>query len=63
MEGAELREIFDRVKEALMADWKNFYFEQSYQQGLAMFETIMMTNLTEKSAQREVLQSFSYQDF
>jgi trehalose-6-phosphate synthase len=25
-----LKEIFDQVKEKLMADWKNFYYEQSY---------------------------------
>lgn len=30
-EKESLREIFDQVKEKLLADWKNFYFEQSYQ--------------------------------
>ena len=29
-EKESLREIFDQTKEKLLADWKNFYFEQSY---------------------------------
>jgi secreted Zn-dependent insulinase-like peptidase len=27
VENDTLREIFDQVKEKLLADWKNFYFE------------------------------------
>jgi len=30
-ENDQLEDIFDQVKEKLMSDWKNLYFEQSYQ--------------------------------
>jgi secreted Zn-dependent insulinase-like peptidase len=30
VENGGLREIFDQTKEQLLADWKNFYYEQSY---------------------------------
>ena len=39
---AHLREIFEQIKEKLMTDWKNFYYEQSYQQAFALFETLVV---------------------
>ena len=39
---SELEEIFNQVKEKLLVDWKNFYFEQSYQQAFALFENMMV---------------------
>jgi len=63
MKEEDLREIFERVKETFLADWKNYYYEQSYQQALAIFETLMIDKATPKSAQREVLESFSYEKF
>ena len=42
-----LREIFEQVKEKLLADWKNFYYEQSYQQAFALFENLLVNTAIE----------------
>lgn len=44
-----LREIFDQVKEKLLADWKNFYYEQSYQQAFSLFEVTFVNIANEPS--------------
>ena len=58
-----LREIFDQAKEKLLADWKNFYFEQSYQQAFALFENLMINVAVEQSQMRKILESYTFEDF
>lgn len=59
----QLREVFDQVKEKLLMDWKNFYYEQSYQQTFALFETLMVNVAVEQSQMREYLENYTFEDF
>ena len=38
----EQLDFFNQVKEKLLQEWYNFYFEQSYRQGLGIFENIVV---------------------
>jgi secreted Zn-dependent insulinase-like peptidase len=44
----DMTAIFNQVKEKLMQDWYNFYFEQSYRQAGATFETVVLSPGFEK---------------
>ena len=58
-----LREIFEQVKEKLLADWKNFYYEQSYQQAFALFESLMLNLSLEQRQMRKHLENYTFEDF
>ena len=45
----DLEETFNQVKEKLLSDYKNFYYEQSYQQAFALFENMMINTSLEFS--------------
>jgi secreted Zn-dependent insulinase-like peptidase len=62
-DGEKLEEIFNHVKEKLMGDWKNLYYEQSYQQAFALFENVMVNAAVEQSQMRTILEAYTYQDF
>ena len=44
----DMEEIFDHVKEKLLGDWKNLYYEQSYQQAFALFENLCINAAVEQ---------------
>jgi secreted Zn-dependent insulinase-like peptidase len=50
------------VKEKLLQEWYNFYYEQSYRQGIANFENIVVTNAYEKNTMRKILETFTFED-
>ena len=41
MQEANTEQIFDQVKEKMLLDFKNFYFNQTYRQIVPRFNTIM----------------------
>ena len=41
MQDANTEQIFDQVKEKMLLDFKNFYFNQTYRQIVPRFNTIM----------------------
>lgn len=59
----ELEETFNQVKEKLLSDYKNFYYEQSYQQAFALFENMMVNASLEYKQARKLLETFTYEDF
>lgn len=44
-------------------DWKNFYYEQSYQQTFALFENLMVNVAIEQSQMREELEGYTFENF
>lgn len=44
MKSEPLEEIFNQVKERLLADWKNEYLKQSYHQAFTQFDNILYKN-------------------
>ena len=42
MKEADLEKTFDQMKEKLLVDFNNFYFEQSYQQAFTMFDNVTL---------------------
>ena len=63
MKDADLEKTFDQVKEKLLVDFKNFYFEQSYQQAFALFDNVMLNASVEQKLMRSILEGYSYEDF
>jgi secreted Zn-dependent insulinase-like peptidase len=63
MKGHDLAKAFAQVKEKLLLDWKNCYFEQSYQQAIAAFGCMAVNLAMEKKQMRKHLESFTYEDF
>lgn len=59
----EQKESFDQVKEKLQQEWHNFYYEQSFRQALAAFDTVVINNSFEKNVQKKILDSYSFEDF
>mmetsp|Transcript_14167 Transcript_14167/g.24084 ORF Transcript_14167/g.24084 Transcript_14167/m.24084 type:complete len:158 (-) Transcript_14167:871-1344(-) len=59
----KLKAIFDQVKEKMIADLGNFYFEQSYQQAFVMFDNSLLNRAYEQSELKEELQSFTFERF
>jgi secreted Zn-dependent insulinase-like peptidase len=57
------KETFDQVKEKLMQEWYNFYYEQSFRQGFANFENIVVQGAYEKKTLRAILDKFTFDDF
>lgn len=51
------------MKEKLLADWKNFYYEQSYQQAFALFENVMINVALEYKQMRHILEAYTFADF
>jgi len=42
MKGENLEKTFDQMKEKLLVDFNNFYFEQSYQQAFTIFDNVTL---------------------
>ena len=63
MKDADLQKTFDQVKEKLLVDFKNFYFEQSYQQAFALFDNVMLNASVEHKVMRSILEGYSYENF
>jgi secreted Zn-dependent insulinase-like peptidase len=59
----DMAAIFSQVKEKLMQDWYNFYFDQSYRQAGATFETVVLAPGFEKRQLRASLEPFTFEDF
>lgn len=59
----QLEDIFNEVKNKLLMDWGNFYFEQSYQQAFTLFDNATVSNSFELSKLRSHLEEYSYSDF
>ena len=60
---ADHEEEFSQVKEKLMQEWFNFYLEQSFRQGYANFENIVISAAIEKKVLRNILESFTFEEF
>ena len=60
---AQHQEEFNQVKEKLMQEWYNFYLEQSFRQGFANFENIVLSAAIEKKVLRKILETFTFDDF
>lgn len=58
-----LKESFERIKEKMIGDLKNFYYEQTYQQAFALFECLMLNSAVEQEAIRKIMENYSYEDF
>ena len=63
MKDSDLQKTFDQVKEKLLVDFKNFYFEQSYQQAFALFDNVMLNASVEQKVMGSILEGYSYEDF
>mmetsp|Transcript_12503 Transcript_12503/g.21034 ORF Transcript_12503/g.21034 Transcript_12503/m.21034 type:complete len:366 (+) Transcript_12503:1830-2927(+) len=63
MQGENLEEIFNQVKEKLLLDYKNSYLQQSYQQAFALLECCMYPLTYEKDELRTILEHYTYQQF
>jgi len=59
----EIEPVFNQVKEKLLIDWKNFYFDQSFRQILAKIQTITVQNAAEPRELRNLLENYSVDDF
>ena len=59
----DLADIFDQIKEKLMLDWKNAYFQQSYMQAFQAFDNFHIRNSFEKKHLRSLLEKYTYSNF
>ena len=59
----ELRDKFDEMKEKLLMDWKNHYYDQTYQQAFAYFDNVAVNTSYEVKTLREKLEQFAFEDF
>jgi secreted Zn-dependent insulinase-like peptidase len=59
----DMNGIFSQVKEKLLQEWHNFYFEQSYRQAAAYFETIALSPAFEKKQLKASLENLTFEDF
>ena len=59
----QLKPIFNQVKEKLMQEWHNAYYEQSYSQATSVFETIILSPSYEKRSLRAILEGLTYEQF
>lgn len=57
---SENEDIFNQVKEKLLQEWYNFYYEPSYRQGIANFENIVISGSYEKRTLRAILEGFKF---
>lgn len=57
------KEIFDQVKEKLMQDWFNFYYDQTYKQAFVTVDNVLINAAHEKKALRKILSEFNFEDF
>lgn len=59
----DLAAIFEQQKEALTIEWKNAYLEQSYQQAFRHFEALFQVQGFQLRDQRQILESYTYEQF
>ena len=63
MKNLDTSKIFAQVKEKLLLDWKNFYYEQAYRLAFDQFNNYIVNHAIEKWTLREHLQDFTYEKF
>jgi len=63
MKDKNLSNEFNQVKEKLMNDWKNAYFQQTYQMMLEFREKAVYSNAFSKKEMRSVLEKYTYEQF
>jgi insulysin len=56
-------EAFAQVKEKLLQEWANFYLEQTFRQGVFLFENVMLSTAFEKKQLRAILETLTFEDF
>jgi secreted Zn-dependent insulinase-like peptidase len=52
---AQQEELFNQVKEKLLQEWYNFYYEQTFRQAYALFDSVVLTTAFEKNQLRAIL--------
>ena len=52
---AQQEELFNQVKEKLLQEWYNFYYEQTFRQAYALFDSVVLTTAFEKNLLRAIL--------
>jgi len=63
MRDADLREVFEQVKEKLLQKWKNYYLQQTFRLAYQELNTVLIDNNFTQKQLRAILENFTYEEF
>ena len=63
MRNADLKEIFEQVKEKKLREWKNFYLEKTYLQLFQSWDNVFLDVSFSPKVLRELLENYNYEQF
>ena len=63
MRNADLKEIFEQIKEKKLREWKNFYLEKTYLQLFQSWDNVFLDVSFSPKVLRELLENYNYEQF
>ena len=63
MKKADVRDIFEQIKEKKLKSWKNITLEKTYIQLTQSSESLLFENAYEPNQMREILETYTYEKF